>query len=157
MTENSIYHSNSLVMKICSNCKSTINDDHVLKVVENYWHEHCLMCSACHGKLAHLGSTLYMKHGRMFCKNDYLRLFGPTAFCASCNQQIYGNDMIIRKDFNTVYHYTCFHCTNCKKEFCVGERCVTDKTSGQIYCLDNECKQVKDKNQKRFKKGKDYT
>ena len=85
-----------------------------------------------------------------------LRLFGPTANCAACHNQIYGNDLVIRKDLETVYHFSCFTCTNCRRAFCVGDRCITDRVTGKIYCYDNACRQpTKERKPRKTKKQKD--
>ena len=36
------------------------------------------------------------------------RLFGPRATCSACNTQVYGNDIIMRKGHETIYHVYCF-------------------------------------------------
>ena len=133
------FNCNNLVMT-CKKCTLAIEDNYFIKAVDSYWHEHCLCCSTCDRNLPQLGSSLYIKHGRIFCKNDYLRLFGPTAKCMACHKQIYGNDMVMKKDAETVYHFACFNCANCKRAFCVGDRCVSEKSTGKIFCLDNGCR-----------------
>ena len=80
------------------------------------------------------------------------RLFGPRATCSACNTQIYGNDIIMRKDHETIYHVSCFRCCNCKRNFSVGERCITDRTNGKIFCLDNSCRVYKEKKPRKTKK-----
>ncbi|XP_057316514.1 LIM domain only protein 3-like [Hydractinia symbiolongicarpus] len=142
-------------MATCVKCTAAIKDHFFLKALDGYWHESCLCCHACDGNLSQLGSSLYFKHGNVFCKNDYLRLFGPTAKCAACQNQVYGNDLVIRKDSETVYHFSCFNCTNCRRAFCVGDKCVTDKITGKVFCLDNGCRQTKERKPRKTKKAKE--
>ena len=138
----------------CRKCALSIDDPYFVKAVDSFWHERCLCCSACERNLPQLGSSLYIKHGRVLCKNDYLRLFGPTATCTGCGKQIFGNDMVMKKDADTVYHFACFTCTNCKREFCAGDKCVSDKSTGKIYCLENECRASTTKEKKPRKSRK---
>jgi hypothetical protein len=50
------------------------------------WHEDCLKCACCDCRLGETGSTLYLKANLILCKRDYLRLFGLTGHCASCQR-----------------------------------------------------------------------
>jgi hypothetical protein len=50
------------------------------------WHEDCLKCACCDCRLGEAGSTLYVKANLILCKRDYLRLFGLTGHCASCQR-----------------------------------------------------------------------
>lgn len=61
----------------CSKCALSIKDHYVIKALDSFWHERCLCCSMCGANLCQLGSSLYLKQGRIFCKNDYLRYVCP--------------------------------------------------------------------------------
>ena len=54
--------------------------------LDKMWHEDCLKCACCDCRLGETGSTLYLKANLILCKRDYLRLFGMTGHCASCQR-----------------------------------------------------------------------
>lgn len=65
--------SKTLAHYTCSGCKKPIKrDKYLLKTCNNYWHEDCLRCDRCHGRLGELGSTLYTKSSMNLCRKDYL-------------------------------------------------------------------------------------
>lgn len=45
----------------------------LLKALDLYWHEDCLMCGCCGCRLGEVGSTLYTKANMILCKKDYFR------------------------------------------------------------------------------------
>ena len=67
------YSRNHSSLATCSKCALLIDDYYVIKALDSFWHERCLCCSHCGGNLCQLGATLYVKQGKMLCKNDYLR------------------------------------------------------------------------------------
>jgi hypothetical protein len=88
---------------ICANCNQIINDRYMLQginsvfhmihffyryflALDKMWHEDCLKCACCDCRLGETGSTLYLKANLILCKRDYLRLFGMTGHCASCQR-----------------------------------------------------------------------
>ncbi len=86
---------------ICANCNQIINDRYMLQgrnkfflifqsclylALDKMWHEDCLKCACCDCRLGETGSTLYLKANLILCKRDYLRLFGLTGHCASCQR-----------------------------------------------------------------------
>lgn len=65
--------SNKSFAYTCSGCNKPIKrDKYLLKACDNYWHEDCLRCDRCHGRLGELGSTLYTKSSMNLCRKDYL-------------------------------------------------------------------------------------
>jgi len=57
----------------CSACQKPIKKDkYLLKACEKYWHEGCLKCDRCHGKLGELGTTFFQKSDMNLCRQDYL-------------------------------------------------------------------------------------
>ncbi|KAH3886082.1 hypothetical protein DPMN_010083 [Dreissena polymorpha] len=70
----------------CSGCKKMITDRHLLKALDQYWHEDCLKCSCCDCRLGEVGSTLFAKANLLLCRRDYLRLFGTTGVLFSVLQ-----------------------------------------------------------------------
>ena len=102
------------------------------------WHEDCLKCACCDCRLGETGSTLYLKANLILCKRDYLRLFGMTGHCASCQRLSKNSFLFMRKknlfssvlfqvpafDFvmrcgELVYHLNCFSCSECQQKFVV--------------------------------------
>ena len=99
---------------ICANCNQIINDRYMLQgrttahtatpvnascsvvALDKMWHEDCLKCACCDCRLGETGSTLYLKANLILCKRDYLRLFGMTGHCASCQRLSKTN--LLRKD-----------------------------------------------------------
>ncbi|XP_052798906.1 rhombotin-1-like isoform X2 [Mya arenaria] len=105
----------------CSGCKKDIRDRHLLKALDQYWHEDCLKCSCCDCRLGEVGSTLFAKANLLLCRRDYLRLFGTTGYCSACSKMIPAFEMVMRAK-NNVYHLECFACQMCNHRFCVGDR-----------------------------------
>jgi len=48
-------------------------DRFLLKALDLFWHEDCLMCGCCGCRLGEVGSTLYTKANMILCKKDYFR------------------------------------------------------------------------------------
>lgn len=72
----------------CSGCKKPIYERHLLKAVDQLWHEDCLKCDACHARLGEVGNTLYIKANKLLCRSDYYRMFGTPGICSACSQKI---------------------------------------------------------------------
>ncbi|CAM1319194.1 LMO1 (predicted) [Pycnogonum litorale] len=106
---------------VCAGCNRPIKDRHMLKAVDQVWHEDCLRCSCCDCRLGEVGSTLYCKLNMILCRKDYLRLFGSTGYCSACNKVIPAFEMVMRAKTN-VYHLECFACQQCNHRFCVGDK-----------------------------------
>lgn len=105
----------------CHGCGRAIKDRWLLRAVDRFWHENCLRCSYCQCALAAVGSTLFARADLLFCRRDYVRLFGSTAYCSYCEESIAACDMVMRAKEN-VYHLECFACFKCQHRFCVGDR-----------------------------------
>ncbi|KAI1718847.1 LIM domain-containing protein [Ditylenchus destructor] len=56
--------------KTCHGCGEEISDRYILKVLDCFWHESCLRCSACNSALSE-SNTCYMREGRIYCKQDH--------------------------------------------------------------------------------------
>ena len=65
-------------MTECAGCHKAIVDRYLLKAVDRFWHEGCLKCSCCDGRLDQLGQTLFVKANRLLCRMDYLRYVWST-------------------------------------------------------------------------------
>ena len=60
--------------KLCYGCKKPIEDDYRLSVSPDLeWHIDCLTCAECQ-RLLDESCTCFIKNGRPYCKNDYVRL-----------------------------------------------------------------------------------
>lgn len=114
-------------LPICSGCQKPIAERFLLKAMEALWHEDCLKCSCCDCRLGEVGSTLFSKNNMLFCKRDYLRIFGKTGLCSACNKTIPAYEMVMKVRDNK-YHLECFACHKCNHRFCVGDK---------FYLLDN--------------------
>ncbi|WAR02965.1 RBTN1-like protein [Mya arenaria] len=73
----------------CSGCKKDIRDRHLLKALDQYWHEDCLKCSCCDCRLG---------------------------YCSACSKMIPAFEMVMRAK-NNVYHLECFACQMCNHRF----------------------------------------
>ncbi|XP_022166146.1 LIM domain transcription factor LMO4.2-like isoform X2 [Myzus persicae] len=105
----------------CAGCGKHITDRFLLKALDLFWHEDCLMCGCCGCRLGEVGSTLYTKANMILCKKDYFRMFGNKGMCAACFKDIPAFEMVMRARSN-VYHLECFACQQCNHRFCVGDR-----------------------------------
>ncbi|XP_054154517.1 LIM domain only protein 3-like [Oppia nitens] len=105
----------------CAACHKAIRERYLLKALDQLWHEDCLKCVCCDCRLGEVGSTLFTKANLILCKRDYLRMFGVTGLCSTCNKQIPAFEMVMRARGN-VYHLECFKCEACSHRFCVGDR-----------------------------------
>jgi hypothetical protein len=60
-------------------------DRFLLKALDLFWHEDCLMCGCCGCRLGEVGSTLYTKANMILCKKDYFRyLLADTSHTVWC-------------------------------------------------------------------------
>ncbi|XP_030647702.1 LIM/homeobox protein Lhx6 [Chanos chanos] len=99
----------------CARCKHEIQDKYLLKINNLTWHVRCLECSVCRTSLQRI---CYIKNKEIFCKMDYLSLFGEK--CAWCRLQFSACDWV-RKARGNTYHLTCFACFSCKRQLSTGE------------------------------------
>uniref|UniRef100_A0A914CD31 Uncharacterized protein n=1 Tax=Acrobeloides nanus TaxID=290746 RepID=A0A914CD31_9BILA len=117
-------------MSICSSCGQQITDRFILRVHPNLeFHAGCLKCTDCNRFLDET-CTAFVRNGKTFCKEDYLKLFGRK--CRRCDQQFQRNDLVMRAR-NLVYHYDCFSCHSCNKQLASGEHFVVHDDD-ELYC-----------------------
>lgn len=55
---------------VCGSCFHPINDPYIMKVVDAFYHEHCLECCVCSKRLLH---SCFARSGKMYCRFDYER------------------------------------------------------------------------------------
>ena len=89
---------------MCFGCGTQITDQFILRVAPDLeWHAKCLKCSEC-GQYLDENCTCFVRNGKLFCKNDYLRLFSKK--CFKCNDGFKKNDFVMRAN-NRIYHVDC--------------------------------------------------
>ncbi|XP_076329962.1 LIM homeobox transcription factor 1-beta-like [Tachypleus tridentatus] len=110
----------------CAACNQPIIDRYIMRVMENSWHESCLLCSVCH---SHLTQTCYSRDRKLYCKADYDKLFA--AKCAGCLQPIAPSELVMRA-LDNVYHISCFICVGCGRQLQKGDQFVI--RNGRLYC-----------------------
>jgi len=113
----------------CAGCDRPILDQYLYNVLDRQWHQSCIQCIDCK---SNLNEKCFSRDGKLFCKEDFFRRFGPK--CSGCNQGIQPTDLV-RRAKDRVFHLNCFTCYVCRKAITTGE---------QLYVVDENkfvCKQ----------------
>jgi len=121
---------------VCSQCGELIRDRYLLYTNDRlqngrYWHVGCLRCQCCHVQLADLGNSFYTKENHIFCKQDYIKIYGSKP-CSTCSQLIQAHERVMRVNQNFYYHLDCFCCQKCRKRLQTGDRYVF--LQGHLFC-----------------------
>ncbi|XP_065082803.1 LIM homeobox transcription factor 1-beta isoform X2 [Ochlerotatus camptorhynchus] len=107
---------------------------------DQYWHEQCLLCCICH---IQLNQSCYTKNTKVYCKDDYYRIYGLSPLqqqqqqqnvsrdCYGCGERITPNEMVMRAK-NLVYHLNCFLCYTCNRPLQKGE--PFSLRAGKLIC-----------------------
>ena len=66
-------------MASCAHCHVLIKEETLARVGDLSLHESCLTCTVCSSSL---DSTCFAMHSRLYCKQDFINLFGPK--CGGC-------------------------------------------------------------------------
>ncbi|XP_052862210.1 LIM homeobox transcription factor 1-beta-like [Anopheles cruzii] len=118
--------------EICEGCGQKIKDRYFMKLSpDQFWHEQCLLCCICR---IQLNQTCYTKNTKVYCKDDYYRIFGVSTLhqqqqhqqqsqqrdCYGCGERIAPNEMVMRAK-HLVYHLHCFLCFTCNRPLQKGE------------------------------------
>ncbi|XP_063701477.1 LIM homeobox transcription factor 1-beta-like [Culicoides brevitarsis] len=103
--------------ELCEGCGLKIEDRFFMRVVDTNWHESCLVCSICNITLI---NSCYSRNSKLFCKEDYYRLFVKNN-CSRCGNQISSNEFVMRVQPH-VYHLECFVCCTCNQPLQKGEQ-----------------------------------
>ncbi|XP_052223059.1 LIM domain transcription factor LMO4.1-like [Dreissena polymorpha] len=127
-------------VKSCAGCGGRIFDRYLLHAVDRYWHTGCLKCSCCQTTLGDFNSC-FVKAGMIFCRNDYLRLFGNGGSCGSCGQTISAGELVM-KTGHSVYHVKCFTCVTCRHQLVTGDRYSI--VNGALLCEQDSVKGLKE-------------
>jgi len=96
---------------LCAGCRIRITDKFYLCAVEKKWHASCLKCAECGAELENEASC-FEKEGQIYCRDDYLRLYGGSRCCARCRVDISHTDLVM-KARHCVFHVECFKCATC--------------------------------------------
>lgn len=120
----------SMGSNCCAGCREPIRDKFIFSVIDLHWHQDCVQCADCSLKL---NERCYTFDGKLYCRSDYWRRFGPK--CFACRESIERNELVQRIKGNRVYHLKCFTCNECHKQLKAGE---------QLHLIDGKrllCKQ----------------
>ncbi|KAJ8667451.1 hypothetical protein QAD02_009114 [Eretmocerus hayati] len=102
----------------CVGCGGRIHDQWILRVAPDLeWHAACLKCAACQQFLDE-SCTCFVRDGKTYCKDDYVRLFGTK--CDKCRQSFNKNDFVMRAK-TKIYHMDCFRCSACMRQLVPGD------------------------------------
>lgn len=114
----------------CAGCQMPIKDRFIFSVIEQNFHQDCVRCVDCS---VGLNERCYTFDGKLYCRHDYWRRFGPK--CRACMEPIKPTELVQRLKDNLVYHLACFNCQDCKRHLKAGE---------QLHLIDDKrllCKQ----------------
>ena len=100
----------------CSRCGDTIADQTLVRVGDLVLHEACLTCDICAADLA-ATSRCYAKYGALYCREDYLKMFGPK--CHVCRNAFKQSEEIRTvggpaSSTQFQFHLGCFQCSVCQ-------------------------------------------
>lgn len=111
-------------------CAREIQDQFILRVAPDLeWHAACLKCQECQQFLDE-SCTCFVRDGKTYCKEDYVRLFG--ARCDKCACSFNKNDFVMRAK-SKIYHIKCFRCTSCSRQLKPGDEFAL-REGGSLYC-----------------------
>uniref|UniRef100_A0A7E4UQZ9 Homeobox domain-containing protein n=1 Tax=Panagrellus redivivus TaxID=6233 RepID=A0A7E4UQZ9_PANRE len=118
-------------VSLCTSCHQQITDPFILRVNPNLeFHASCLKCCNC-DRVLNETCTAFVRNGRTFCRDDYLRLFGTRPKCCRCDTAFDRTEMVMRAR-NLVYHIGCFTCATCRTTLTPGERFLIHED--ELYC-----------------------
>nr|VZI43490.1 unnamed protein product [Spirometra erinaceieuropaei] len=127
----SVYPCGSGQQNVCAGCGYLIWERTLLSAVDRNWHNNCLKCYCCGGRLADLGSSFFLRSNMFLCRQDYLKLFGIVGTCNSCQSAIPPDELVMRCQ-TLVYHVKCFNCAKCHAPLLPGERYLL--LNGSLFC-----------------------
>ncbi|XP_060066017.1 LIM homeobox transcription factor 1-alpha-like [Ylistrum balloti] len=117
--------------EMCAGCQRAIEDRFLLKIMDNSWHEHCVLCSICQMPLT---GSCFARNRKFYCKLDYEKLF--RVMCNGCGMFVSPSELVMRAQ-GYVYHLQCFMCIECGQQLQKGDQFVI--RDGQLFCrLDYE-------------------
>lgn len=99
-------------------CGVLIHDQYILRVAPDLeWHAACLKCQECRQFLDE-NCTCFVRDGKTYCKQDYVRLFGTK--CDKCGCSFSKSDFVMRAK-TKIYHIECFRCSACSRQLIPGK------------------------------------
>jgi len=104
---------------LCAGCRIRITDKYYLCAVERKWHSSCLKCVECGAELENEASC-FEREGHIYCRDDYLRLYGGSRTCARCRIDISCTDLVM-KARHCIFHVECFRCATCDSSLRKGD------------------------------------
>jgi len=104
---------------LCAGCRIRITDKFYLCAVERKWHSSCLKCVECGAELENEASC-FEREGHIYCRDDYLRLYGGARCCARCRIDISCTDLVM-KARHCIFHVECFRCATCDSSLRKGD------------------------------------
>jgi len=96
---------------LCAGCTLRITDKFYLCAVEQKWHSSCLKCYECGSELENEASC-FERAKKIYCRDDYLRLYGGARACARCHLEIRTDEQVM-KARHCIFHVNCFRCDTC--------------------------------------------
>merc|ERR1719242_2558813 len=125
--------SRGMMSRLCVGCGGQIHDQYILRVAPNLeWHAACLKCCECK-KFLDESCTCFVRDGKIYCKDDYLRLFGTK--CEKCHNSFGKTDFVMRAK-NKIFHLECFRCIACHKQLIPGEEFAL-QNDGTLFCKED--------------------
>ncbi|XP_055689113.1 LIM/homeobox protein LMX-1.2 isoform X2 [Lutzomyia longipalpis] len=121
---------------LCGSCYRPICDRYIMQVVEMTYHEACLNCTSCSGRLR---DSCFSRDGKLFCRIDYERLFVKNK-CLACGERISSDEFVMRTDADDLFHLKCFVCVVCGVQLQKGDHYVLKQ--GQLFCRTDYEKEV---------------
>ncbi|XP_066940271.1 LIM/homeobox protein Lhx9-like isoform X2 [Macrobrachium rosenbergii] len=112
---------------ICVGCGGRITERWFSKTQEGVWHSDCLRCWECHQPLE---EKCFAKHGHLYCREDYFRIFG-CGRCGRCGLDIAPQELVMRARHH-VFHLHCFTCASCHVQLHKGDH--FGMRDGAVYC-----------------------
>ncbi|XP_018568091.1 insulin gene enhancer protein ISL-1 [Anoplophora glabripennis] len=117
----------------CVGCGGQIHDQYILRVAPDLeWHAACLKCQECRQFLDET-CTCFVRDGKTYCKNDYVRLFGTK--CDKCGSSFRKEDFVMRAK-SKIYHIECFRCCACARQLVPGDEFAL-REGGALYCKED--------------------
>ena len=115
-------------MTQCDHCCQTISGQTITKVGDLSLHETCLVCSVCQVQLE---TTCYSKYGQLYCRQDYLKMFGPK--CSVCGDSFKVGEEVRHVGSSHHFHLDCFRCSVCSLTLTTGMKFGAG-SDGALYC-----------------------
>ncbi|EFX65838.1 hypothetical protein DAPPUDRAFT_13685, partial [Daphnia pulex] len=103
---------------ICAGCGFKIVDRYYLVAVDKAWHSECLRCDECRRPLD-TALSCFARQSRIYCREDYNRLFGGRKQCAKCCETLQPDELVMRGREH-LFHTRCFSCHVCQTHLIKG-------------------------------------